>query len=484
MTRLGLERDAPTVGAPDLDTAVTDVLSDMLRSSDAELSVLLGAGASMTVGLPDWETLGVRLLIGSGVITEEETARAFLTSQDAMLAVEAARAVMGPDAWSELLRESLYGTSSIFSSALHRAVAALAALRDEGSTRLFTLNFDTLLEDALAVALEEVGRDPDCFVRAKDTPRAPRGTVEVNHLHGVVFPERGRPAESVVLGLSDFVGLPAASWQLGELQQAVQHGPLILAGTSYRDPDVRSWVYDLTSHRHGPSPVAVLVSRASIGLSREQFDTVRDALVSQWEAVGVRPILIHDHADAAQCLREVPHLTEPGYEAPRRRAMTLWEACRDHFNHLQEQHSEVLGEDLAELQAQLGEDTNVTLWVANADGGLVRWASPDRLYKSADRLRTVPLGFDSPWIAGQCLAIDDVLAREPVEDPGATRRWRSVVASPITVPLPGGPPLAVAVLSSASTHPLDRHDLDGWQDVLTERANLWADRLRSVVAPT
>jgi hypothetical protein len=60
----------------------------------------------------------------------------------------------------------------------------------------------------------------------------------VNHLHGVIT--RRRP-ESVDVTLSDFTTLIAGprSWQLAYLKKAVSRGTLIIAGTSYRDPNLR-----------------------------------------------------------------------------------------------------------------------------------------------------------------------------------------------------------------------------------------------------
>jgi hypothetical protein len=442
------------------------------------LAILLGAGASMAVGLPDWESLAVEILTRSGVIPDPAVARDFLGGQDVMLAVEAARSAVEPDDWNELLRQCLYAGSTPFPSALHLAVAGLTALR-ESETRLFTLNFDVLLEEAVDGALDEVGRDERSFVRASDTPRAGVGALEIHHLHGVIPPSATAPAGTVVLGLSDFVGMPARSWQFGELQQALQRGPLILAGTSYRDPDVRDWVYELT--RNGPAfPVVALLARASMGLTRGQFAAVNDALEEQWRSVGVTPILVHDHADAAQVIRELPRVLDSDYRPPRDRAAALWEALVDGFSNAQPQFSDALADDLRELQAELGADTNVTLWVADGAGSLVRFASPDRIYRDASTLKRVALGFDSPWVAGQCMALDDVVAREPQEDPDATRRWRSVVASPITVDLPGGPPFVSAVLSSATSSRLEEHDLDAWYDLLGELANAWSQRLGDV----
>lgn len=434
----------------------------------------------MTVGLPDWESLAVEILTRSGVIEDQSVARDFLGGQDVTLAVEAARAVVDPDDWDELLRQSLYSGSTPFPSALHLAVAGLTALRTK-ETRLFTLNFDVLLEEAIDSAFDEVGRRERSFPRASDTPRAGAAAVEIHHLHGVIPPTTIAPAGNVVLGLSDFVQLPARSWQFGELQQALQRGPLVLAGTSYRDPDVRDWVYELT--RDGPAfPVVALLARASMGLTRGQFAAVNDALEKQWASVGVMPILVHDHADAAQVIRELPHVADADYRSPSDRAATLWEALVESFPATQSQFSEALADDLRELQSELGDDTNVTLWVADGSGSLIRFASPDRIYRDERTLKRVALGFDSPWVAGQCMAIDDVVAREPREDPDATRRWRSVVASPITVDLPGGPPFVSAVLSTATGSRLEEHDLDTWYGVLGELANAWSQRLRDILA--
>lgn len=473
------KRHSGPVAAPDLDQRVTDHLRDLVDGDS--LAVLLGAGASMTVGLPNWETLAVEVLCRSRVINDPVVARDFLAGQDPMLAVEAARAVVDPNDWGDLLRDALYAdvTGPPFPSALHTAVAGLAAQRPREQTRLFTLNFDVLLEEALDNALEEVGRKERAFIRAADTPRGDADTFEVHHLHGVITPTPGAAASPVVLGLADFVGLPTRSWQFGELQQALQRGPIILAGTSYRDPDVREWVYELT--RSGPQfPVVALLARASMGLTRSQYRDVEEALIKQWNAVGVTPLLLHDHADAAQAIRELPHVSDTGYRPPLLRAQGLWSVlCRD-FDHRQVSHSDALIEDLHELQSRLGDDTNVTLWVADGAGSLVRYASPDRRYREEAMLKRVPMGFDSPWIAARCMAIDDVYVDEPARDPDSTRRWKSVVASPIAVEAPGGPPFVAAVLSSATTTPLEDHDVDEWYELLGERANVWSSRLKDV----
>ncbi|SFT79004.1 SIR2-like domain-containing protein [Geodermatophilus amargosae] len=444
-----------------------------------QVSVLLGAGASAAAGLPDWDSLATQLLQLSGTIDDEETARAFLARQDPALAAEAARAASGD--WLDLVRRALYpeALGEPEPAALHFAVAALAAQRPVGEVGLFTLNFDLLLERALEDALEEVGSAAGIHPRDTEEDRAPRHSYEVHHLHGYL----GRAPEeagSIVLTLSDFTALSAEPrpWQVAELQNALSHGPLLLAGTSYRDPDVRQWLHDLklASRRHQGF---VLLAREGLGLDRRQFDRVKDALVAQWAAIGVQAVLVHDHSDAAQAIREMTELSRLDYRAPQLRAASLWQRHERDFRRLQVEHADQLGEDVEILRRHLGDDANMTLWLADGRGQLVRWASHDRLYRSPEQLRRVAVGHDSPWIAGQCLGVADVLARNlPGET--ATRRWRSVVAAPIVAALPEGPDLPTAVLSSAAPGTLEEQDLDAWSATLVELSEEWSNRLSAL----
>jgi hypothetical protein len=106
----------------------TDITQLLTLAQAPRLGVLLGAGASATAGLPSWNDFAVSLLVKSGAVPDEKTARTFLQGQDPALAAEAARVAAG-DQWSMLLREALYpdpgGAPSL--TVLHLAVADLAA---------------------------------------------------------------------------------------------------------------------------------------------------------------------------------------------------------------------------------------------------------------------------------------------------------------------------------------------------------------------
>lgn len=454
----------------------------VLRSIDtsSHLGLLLGAGASAAAGLPDWDSFAVDLLVRSGAIADLETARTFLSGQDPAIAAEAAKGAAA-ERWPEMLERSLYGEQPVDPSALHTAVALLATRRGCRGISLMTLNYDNLLEEAIQRLLDEDdGRNEQVFPRESVRPRAPEGDFEVHHLHGYLPPGRGS-ADSVVLTLSDYNKLgQKQAWQAATLSDALQKGPLILAGTSYRDPDVRQWIHNLLDE-DPEAEVLVFLAREGLGLDREQFEHVAPALKEQWSALGVRVIATHDYGDAAQALRELPHLADDGYRAPLDRAALLWQVHEADFTTLQEHDAQELEEDLAVLREALPTFENVTLWLCDGERQIVRWAANDRTYRSSRMLRRVFPGHDSPWISGQCLGRNDLLIRE-VADPGRTARWHSVAAAPIVAQIPGGPALPCAVVSAASARALEESQLDEISVAFAELSEKWATVLEQRVA--
>lgn len=451
-------------------------LIDELRPLAVErVGVLLGAGASAAAGLPGWDTLAQRLLVRSGVVVSESEAEAFLKRQDAILAAEAARAAA--DDWPALLRSALYdGEDEPEPAVLHLAAAALAARQDVGLVQLHTLNFDPLLGTALRRALDESGSTASVHERA-ESRQGPPGAYVVNHLHGIVTPDPADAPRGVVLTLNDYVELGSSPypWQVTTLHRSLEEGPLIVAGTSYRDPDIRQWLHD----RPRDYEVVVMLTREGLALDRTTFERVKPALEAQWQAIDVRPVVMHDHADAAQALRELPHVHDPAYRPPQERAAAVWNSQTAFFADRQQEHAGQLQGDLDRLRARLGSGSNLTLWLTDGSGRLARWAAPDRVYLQPDRLRLADVGFDSPWVAGQCLGRDEPLAVDLEGPRGATQRWRAVVAAPVQVEVAGGPAFSAGVLTSASSDSLADHDVDGWQETLIDLAEEWGARLSS-----
>lgn len=467
--------------ACELGPEVAEQLADIAQAS--HVSTLLGAGASVAAGLPSWDELAIRLLGHAGAIGDASTARAYLARQDPTLVAEAARAVC--DDWVGVVRDALYGTdgAELYPGALHLAVANLAATRP-GEVSVLTLNLDDLLEEALRDALDELGRDEDVKSRTAAAPRAGSNAHEVQHLHGLLPRTPDLEASGLVLTLSDFnqLGATAHPWQAAALGEAMSKGPLLLAGTTFRDADIRQWLHaiDVQVETNDRSAVA-LVAREGLGLSRREFDDVAEAVRQQWLAVGIDPLLVQDHSDAAQVLRELPAVGADGYQLPRDRAAALWNQQMEDFSSLQARHSELLDADRDTLPSPSGRGSDLTLWLADGSSEVARWASHDRVYRGPGKLRRVPLGHDSPWTAARAMAQNEVVVDTMQAPPQGSKRWRTVVAAPITMDLSGGPNLVVGALSAATTAVLNRDEETEWRTALADLVETWADRLDATI---
>lgn len=259
-------------------------------------------------------------------------------------------------------------------------------------------------------------------------------------------------------------------------------GPLVLVGTTFRDADIRQWLHAIGEQRdaHGGSVLA-LVAREGLGLTRRQFDDVSEAIRQQWRAVGIDVVLVQDHSDAAQLLRELPAVKFEDYLLPRDRAVALWDRLLGNFSAEQARHSELLDTDRVILPSRSGSACDLTLWLSDGSADLVRWTSHDRVYRNPNKLRRVPLGFDSPWMAARAMSQSEILVEADPGDLQGSRRWRSVIAAPITVKAPGGPNLVVGALSGATTELLDDSSEIEWRTALADLVETWTDRLEDLV---
>ena len=459
------------MSAPDL---TADVMHKF-RESGAEKhsTIFLGAGASTTSGLPDWNTFAKRLLVQSGSVPNDAIAELLVSRQDPLLVVEAARVAYNGK-WEQKLRTALYeGVNSMEPSPLHRAAVAHLLGGELNDTSLVTLNFDPLLEQAIA---DETGTMPLSVVDGE------YGDDEyvVHHLHGVITPQQ---TESVVLTLSDFTDVIADpnAWQLSYLQAAVERGALIIAGTSYRDPDVRQWLHHALPEKPSQHAALVLLARQGFALSKSEFSQAQKALSAQWSAIGLESVLLEDHSDAAQIIQELRYIHGHGYLAPQERAVEVWRHHAERFDELQTAYVQQLEVDAAVMKDALGVDRlNLTLWLADGQGNLARWAAQDRVYRDQEMLRSIETGHDSQWIAGQALGLDALLFKD-LEVSGL-RQWRSVLAIPVPVPHPSLPTFSAAVLTIGLPDAAERFEGSTmlWGSPLARISDEWGERLCSV----
>lgn len=460
------------MSAPDLTPAM--MRRFVASGAENHLTFLLGAGASTSSGLPDWDELAVRMLIESQAVPDREAAELLVRRQDPLIVAEATRKHRDSE-WDRMVQRALYQEGlGPTPSALHLATAAHALSGDGTDTTLITLNFDVLLEDALGL-----GTDLPVDSRVDDQFGA--GRYVVHHLHGIVSPDQ---VCSPVLTLSDFNELlgDSSSWQLALLRRAVRRGGVVIAGTSYRDPDLRRWLHVARADQPDGHAAIVLLTRQGFGLSRSDFQRVEEALSNQWRAVGLDPVILEDFADAAQIVRELRSVHDSGYKSPQERAREVWDAHATAFDELQVGYSDQLAFDAELLRAVLDVgNLNVTLWLADGHGRIARWASQDRRYRSVASLQRVDSGHDSGWVAGRALGSETLLFQNL--KPGEARRWSTVLAVPVAVEHSGLPKFVSAVVSVGLPGSAEDYGQaeSPWLDTILDLANDWGVRLSNLL---
>jgi hypothetical protein len=437
---------------------------------DKHVTLLLGAGASTSSGLPGWDTLAARLLFESKSVKTMEAAEKLVKRQDPLLVAEGARAAL-KDRWDQRVRNALYkGLGVLSPTALHLAAAGHALANDPDDTTIITLNFDTLLEDAIEID------SPGLSDSRVDATR-PSDKHAVHHLHGIAST---KASQDVVLTLTDYnelLGDPNC-WQQDLLTASAAQGAIVIAGTSYRDPDVRRWLHVALEGAPADNAALVLLARQAFGVSRDEFEGIQHALVDQWESAGLSAVILEDFTDAAQIIRELRHLHAPNYKAPQQRAARLWQEHVSKFDALQELYSDALLADAELLRDAFdAEQLNVTLWLADGAGSVARYASQDRRYRSIDDVRRVPSGHDSKWSAGKALGAESIDFNNLGD--GTTSRWGTVFTVPIRVSVDGLPDMATAVLSVGLPDKAESYEASRamWFDLALDIANAWTERL-------
>ncbi len=425
--------------------------------NSGELTILLGAGASAASELPDWQEMVSKLLVSSGIAESEVVANEVSSREDLVLLAEAVHTrCNGDDAsWISALREALYGgiaPAKIVPTAM-QLNAALVAFEHLGSVKLATLNFDELLDQAVTEVILGWGDEADMALSDEDLE-----LLKVEHLHGTIpLNENERTVVNrLVFSFFDYLFQIKSKEPPAKLflDQAMKRGSLLIAGTSFRDPDMRQWLSSILqakSDDDGHAACILLARESYRNVDKEQFCAMKPVLEAQWKSLGFNPVFVDDYEDVAQLILECPHVLEKDYLSPSERLNRLWECLTDEkqFRDIQERFVNMLQENKDEMKRMLpgGGRMNATLWVAH-DDKLVRFASHDRIYLRSSLLRADPSGFDSPYVAGRAYGANKV--KTVTLDDWHVGGWRTVIAHPIQVD-PDTPfwctPLPIGVLS-------------------------------------
>lgn len=451
---------------------------DALRRG-SHLTLLLGAGASAPSGLPDWDEFAVRVALASNVVGSREAAELLIAKQDPMLIMQAARQKAGAE-WEAAISTALYGgdgSGAFTPTALHLSVAGRYSAAPDNTT-LGTLNFDRLLERAIADDLQET------VYSSTSESVGPNG-VTVHHLHGVIDDDF---IEDPVVSFADYAELLASpdAWQPDWLRQALEDGPLLIAGTTYRDPDLRQWMHTIM-HKSPPQHAGIVtIVREGLGLSRDEFDMIDEALIAEWQSLGLTALALHDFTDIALVIRELEFAHLEGYRAPSERAAQLWTKHRVGLKTLQPEYAGQLERDTALIGEATGTNAHRgTLWLAAAGGKLARWASSSTEYLDVRTMKRVPAGHDSPWIAGEAMGSERPKVKDIARDGRVTPHWRSALAIPIVVGDGRLPSFASAVLTFGLSSPAiamwERQTT--WEPVARQLSEEWGTRLSGIAFP-
>ena len=319
-------------------------------------------------------------------------------------------------------------------------------------------------------------------IRIGNEGEEPKGFFTVHHLHGALHDNR---ALNPIVCFRDYAELldDRHAWQRKFLSRALDRGPMLLAGTTFRDPDIRQWLHLILTEDKPDYRPLVTIARESLGLDKKSFVKIKQALEDQWDSIGIKALLLQDLTDVALIIRELKYLNEPGYRSPQERATIVVRKHNKSFERLQGIYSQ----ELTRAALKISQQTNnkalrATLWLANGRGKLVRWSTESTRYLSPKHLKTVPTGHDSPWIAGEAIGTEVPKIKNIPRDHSVRPKWKSVLAIPINAGDGRSPDFSTGVLtfgmkSSAESTLGNNSDL---KVVITELGDEWSARLSEV----
>jgi hypothetical protein len=462
------------------DVHVNDMLTTLAQAD--RVTIFVGAGSSMEVGLPSWSALIDRLLrrvaLDRKLADPEQVQRFTDAVKREVDGVIAAATVIRThfqnptfrgDA-DAFIRKALYSDTRGDDlvprfGPTARAVARLVPLWPLGSLEIITTNYDLLLEDAL----------DDCFGHA-NTAGPPFGNLvggfpartdrqvvrrrfAVRHLHGALDPtaDATRELTPVVIAESDYEQVQAEkSWQRRLLLRRLQNSVCVFVGASMTDVNVLRFLR-LAANTPSAQPHVALLTRGARPGSPEIESVLRDAVRTRWAEYGVEALYPTFFIESSQFLEELGRRRRalnaggaadpPGdrYAARLSRwereigAQQLVRAPDDALRTAQDQAHGALCAWLHEakglmpprLRAELSRDTlGMQLWVVQ-DGGerLLLWATSTNSWRDASAFEAIPVELPSRWGAVEAYCAGSPVLREFPGDAGT--RWRAALNVPV-----------------------------------------------------
>lgn len=224
-----------------------DTLNELkdIVNYDKNITLVLGAGVSKSVGLPTWEDLLKHVLRveKQAPLTENEYDHLKGLSKDSLLIT--ARYLLKPFVMdkesktnlTEILTEILYKDYKGESSDLIDAIVDLCRKRDGKGNRLvtsiITTNYDDIVESMLASKEEDVDQ-------VVSTGRRKGSGIPVIHVHGILRKDKHN-VEIPVLSEEEYHQLYMTNhhWSNVEMLFAFYRSTCIFIGLSMTDPNIR-----------------------------------------------------------------------------------------------------------------------------------------------------------------------------------------------------------------------------------------------------
>lgn len=462
-----------------------------------ELTLLVGAGASMEAGLPSWRRL-IEMLLET-VAAElpelnEKERKAWVErtlERDDLLGAGAVVGVMAKEDLNKLIPARLYGgqgPEAFAPGPIAHQVAGLRALWGD-RVEILTTNYDDLLEQALIDGGTAQTRIRS-YIQNREPDKRPAGTVAITHLHGLAG--RVGDPKGIVLTEEHYHRMQrGTSWQEQLVIDRLQGSTCIFVGMSLADPNLIRYLYGYKAS-DPPRHAAIFVRQGEPQVSPAVRTAMEEAAIRRWGRCGVEAIFVDHFADAAQLLYEIGLRKQVGaaaYEPVAERATAVI-GCIERGLGVSEQPSFarqqiVLSEGLRALLenfvtptlSRVGfdpkEKLGLTLWVLSADGmGLMGWAHSDRAHQDPSTLAPVPVSAASKWVSVRTLCQGTIVEFD--RDTYASR-WHFVRGLPLVLDKPTR--LPIGALTISSTEP----SKDSVLTKMPERvAAAWHDALQSL----
>jgi hypothetical protein len=312
-----------------------DVLVSKLGDvySAGNLNILIGAGASIGSGFPTWDALNHSLLEAYLKSVRDVGWDASLDSH-----VEEMSRTLGRDAIADfiwagsgdgfwpLFSHIFYQTRSsngVISDrqvhelpirAVHRQLASMA-----DRAKLFTANFDPLVEPAIAQRQGELEQDRGAWRKYRSPASLRQRLPEnfqgpfVHHIHGWIDPpppDGSAPDRHRYFVLTESHYIELATNDKAEPNQALSEifakdKVAFIVGMSLNDPNLRRLLYLLSRPANKDMGEVYAIVKSASKLGGRSDELFRDNLTKHWRGRGLAPIFVDEYDEIPTVLRDI-----------------------------------------------------------------------------------------------------------------------------------------------------------------------------------